>query len=98
MTAYKWRKILDRRGDGRGGFLARLRSDDSGNTLAIMAASLIPMVGMVGSAVDISRAYLVKTRLQQACDAGVLAARRTMTGQSIANDTNARTQATNFFN
>jgi Flp pilus assembly protein TadG len=63
-----------------------------------MAAALIPMIGMVGSAVDISRAYLVKTRLQQACDAGVLAARRTMTGQSVANDANAKTQATNFFN
>lgn len=83
---------------GRNGFLARLRRDERGNTLAIMAAALIPMIGMVGSAVDISRAYLVKTRLQQACDAGVLAARRTMSGQSIANDTNAQTQATNFFN
>ncbi|HEX5183142.1 MAG TPA: TadE/TadG family type IV pilus assembly protein [Allosphingosinicella sp.] len=86
---------------GRGtrrGLLARLRRDERGNTLAMMAAALIPMIGMVGSAVDISRAYLVKTRLQQACDAGVLAARRTMTGQSVANDTNAKTQATNFFN
>ncbi|HEX4736864.1 MAG TPA: TadE/TadG family type IV pilus assembly protein [Allosphingosinicella sp.] len=82
----------------RKGILARLRRDERGNTLAIMAAALIPMIGMVGSAVDISRAYLVKTRLQQACDAGVLAARRSMSGQSIANDTNAQTQATNFFN
>ncbi|HEY1607427.1 MAG TPA: TadE/TadG family type IV pilus assembly protein [Allosphingosinicella sp.] len=82
----------------RRGFMARLRRDERGNTLAIMAASLIPMIGMVGSAVDISRAYLVKTRLQQACDAGVLAARRTMSGQSISGDTNAQTQATNFFN
>jgi Flp pilus assembly protein TadG len=86
------------RRNGRPAFLARLRRDEGGNTLAIMAAALIPMIGMVGSAVDISRAYLVKTRLQQACDAGVLAARRTMSGQSVANDTNAKTQATNFFN
>jgi Flp pilus assembly protein TadG len=90
-------KVSGRNGR-RGNFLARLRRDERGNTLAIMAAALIPMIGMVGSAVDISRAYLVKTRLQQACDAGVLAARRTMTGISVANDTNARTQATNFFN
>ncbi|MEA3003563.1 MAG: hypothetical protein QOH81_2351 [Sphingomonadales bacterium] len=97
MTALNWRKLLSRHGSG-GNFLARLRRDQKGNTLALMAAALIPMIGMVGSAVDISRGYLVKTRLQQACDAGVLAARRTMTGQSIASDTNAKTQATNFFN
>jgi Flp pilus assembly protein TadG len=97
MTEDKWGNISGRRHRQRG-FLARIRRDQSGNTLAIMAAALIPMIGMVGSAVDISRAYLVKTRLQQACDAGVLAARRAMAGQSIANDTNARTQATNFFN
>jgi Flp pilus assembly protein TadG len=96
MTAYNWRKLLST--DRRDGFLARLRRDQKGNTLAIMAAALIPMIGMVGSAVDISRAYLVKTRLQQACDAGILAARRTMSGQSVTNDTNAQTQATNFFN
>src|SRR3954468_7258510 len=97
MTAFK-RGKKDGRQDGQRGFLTRLRSNESGNTLAIMAAALIPMIGMVGSAVDISRAYLVKTRLQQACDAGVLAARRAMTGMSIASDTNAQTQATNFFN
>ncbi|MDB5692124.1 MAG: hypothetical protein JWO81_1187 [Alphaproteobacteria bacterium] len=97
MTAYHWRKLLGTYA-GRDGFLARLRRDQKGNTLAIMAAALIPMIGMVGSAVDISRAYLVKTRLQQACDAGILAARRTMSGQSVTNDTNAKTQATNFFN
>src|SRR3954468_21509988 len=96
MTAFK-RGKKDGRQDGQRGFLARLRSNESGNTLAIMAAALIPMIGMVGSAVDISRAYLVKVRLQQACDAGVLAARRTMTGSSIAADTNAKNQATNFF-
>src|SRR5665213_774027 len=96
MTAFNWRKLF--RNQGRRGFLTRLKHDQRGNTLALMAAALIPLIAMVGSAVDISRAYLVKTRLQQACDAGVLAARRTMTGQSVANDTNARTQATNFFN
>jgi Flp pilus assembly protein TadG len=79
------------------GFLVRLRRDRRGATLAMMAAFVIPMIGVVGGAVDISRAYLVKVRLQQACDAGVLAARRAMTGSSITNDTNAKTQATNFF-
>src|SRR4051812_15333305 len=92
--------VVDRlktRDDRKQGFLGRLRRDQRGATLAMMAAFVIPMIGVVGGAVDISRAYLVKVRLQQACDAGVLAARRTMTGSSVVNDTNAKTQATNFF-
>jgi Flp pilus assembly protein TadG len=60
------------------GFLGRLRRNQAGNVLAITAAALIPLAGMVGGAVDISRGYLAKTRLQQACDAGVLAGRKTM--------------------
>lgn len=75
---------------------AQLARDTAGNTLAIMTASIIPLVGMVGGAVDMSRLYLVKSRLQQACDAGTLAARRTMTDATLDDD--ARTQATNFFN
>jgi Flp pilus assembly protein TadG len=98
MTAFNWLRKSGRGSRRSEGFLTRLRRDQRGNTLALSAAALIPMIGMVGSAVDISRAYLVKTRLQQACDAGVLAARRTMAGQSITGDTNAQTQATNFFN
>ncbi len=62
----------------RFGFLARLRKDETGNILAMMAAGLIPLVIMIGSGVDVSRTYLVKSRLQQACDAGALAGRKTM--------------------
>ena len=61
------------------GFLARLKSDTGGNVLAIVAACTIPVAAMVGSGVDISRAYMAKTRLQQACDAGVIAGRKVMT-------------------
>lgn len=60
----------------RTGVLHRLSRDTSGNTLALMAAALLPMLGIVGGAVDMSRAYLASSRLQQACDAGVLAARK----------------------
>ena len=59
-------------------FLARLRRDKSGNTLAIAAAAFIPLVGIIGSGVDMSRLYIVKTRLQHACDAGALAGRKAM--------------------
>lgn len=76
-------------------FKRRLLRDTAGNTLAIMAAAMLPLMGMVGSAIDMSRLYLVKSRLQQACDSGALAARRTMTNSTL--DANARTQAQNFF-
>lgn len=63
------------------GTLARLAADTAGNTMLMMAAALIPLSGMMGGAVDLSRAYLVKARMQQACDAGSLAGRRSMTGK-----------------
>ncbi len=56
--------------------LRRLAKDRSGNTLALLAAAILPLLGLVGSGVDMGRAYLVSARLQQACDAGVLAARK----------------------
>lgn len=65
--------------------LRSLRNDSSGNTLVIVAAALIPMMAMVGSAVDISRGYMAQTRLQQACDAGVLAGRRAMANGAYGN-------------
>lgn len=68
------------------GFLTRLMRDRAGNTLAIVAAALVPLAGMVGGAVDISRGYLAKTRLQQACDAGVLAGRKVMGSSGVLND------------
>ena len=40
------------------GFLARLKSDTGGNVLAIVAACTIPVAAMVGSGVDMSRAYM----------------------------------------
>jgi len=77
--------------------MARLARDTRGNTLAIAAAAVIPLLGMVGSGVDLGRAYLLKTRLQQACDAGVLAARKSMSGNALAGDTTANTRGREFF-
>lgn len=53
--------------------LARARE---GNVAAIAAAALIPLVMIVGSSVDMARGYMAESRLQQACDAGTLAARK----------------------
>ncbi|WP_298091985.1 TadE/TadG family type IV pilus assembly protein [uncultured Sphingomonas sp.] len=61
-------------------FLRWLLRDIGGNTLAIGAAAMIPLIGMMGGALDVSRLYLTKTRMQHACDAAVLAGRRTMGG------------------
>ncbi len=77
------------------GILTRLRLDASGNALAMIAMASIPLAGMVGSAVDIGRSYLIKSRLQQACDSGVLASRRAQAGALL--DANAIDQGKKFF-
>ena len=79
-------------------FMARLARASGGNTLAMLAAFLIPMSALTGSAVDIGRLYLVKVRLQQACDAGALAGRKFMADSNSATlDATATTQARTFF-
>lgn len=80
------------------GFLMRLLRDTRGNALVIMTAALIPLAGMVGGGIDMSRMYILKTRLQHACDAGTLAGRKTMgAGNWSYNNNYARTQAEKFF-
>lgn len=80
------------------GFLSRLVRDTRANTMVVMAVSLIPLIGMVGGGVDISRMYILKTRLQHACDAGALAGRRAMGGGTWGyNNYYPRTQAELFF-
>jgi Flp pilus assembly protein TadG len=61
------------------GMLSRLAKSRSGNTVVILAAALVPMAAFVGAGFDMSRSYMVKSRLQTACDSGALAARRAMT-------------------
>ncbi len=84
---------------GPAGILCRLLRDRAGNTLALVAAGLIPLLGLIGGGVDMSRIYLTKTRMQQACDAGALAGRRTMsTGAWSANSNAANTAAVAMYN
>ncbi len=80
------------------GFLAQLLRDRRANTLVLMAVALIPISALAGSAVDMARLYVVKSRLQQACDAGVLAGRKFMDVSAKKLDDNATTQAKAFFN
>ena len=67
----------------RKSLLRRLRQNTAGNILPLAAAAVIPVMGLIGAAVDIGRTYIVKGRLQQACDAGALAARRAMSGNTL---------------
>src|SRR5690349_5571340 len=79
-------------------FLTSLLRDARANTLALMAMAVIPLAGMVGGGVDISRMYIVKTRLQHACDAGALAGRKTMgSGTWAYNNNAANAAAVRFF-
>ena len=87
----------------RGTWIGRLRagtksliSDRRGNAFMLTAAAIIPVIGFVGSAVDIGRAYMTQLRLQQACDAGVLAGRRAMAGTTY--DEAAEAEADKMFN
>lgn len=67
--------------------LARLARDSGGNTLALIAASIAPILAMVGGGVDMGRSYLAQARLQQACDAGVLAARKRLGSEAAVTGT-----------
>lgn len=80
---------------GRKSFMQRLLHDTTANTLAIAAASLIPLMAMVGGGVDASRYYMAQARLQNACDAGALAARQAMTSATFT--TAHQTIANTFF-
>ena len=66
------------------GLVARLARDAAGNTLAIVAASIAPILAMDGGGIDMGRSYLAESRLQQACDAGVLAARKKLDSPTSA--------------
>lgn len=81
--------------------LVRLRRDTGGNALPLMAAAVVPLLAMIGGGVDMGRSYLSQTRLQQACDAGVLAARKKLGSQVVTDGivpADVATAGNNFFN
>lgn len=78
-----------------GTFLQRIAHDTTANTLAISAAAMLPLMAMVGGGVDASRYYMTESRLQAACDAGALAARRAMDDNDFTNE--HKTVGLNFF-
>ena len=76
-------------------FVRRLWEEQAGNTLAICAAAILPLTAVVGSALDLSVVYMTRAKLQNACDAGVLAGRQFMQGTDF-NDA-VENEAQEFF-
>ncbi|MFM5893250.1 MAG: TadE/TadG family type IV pilus assembly protein [Novosphingobium sp.] len=66
-------------------FASALLRDARGNAIMLIAAALVPMLALLGGSIDMGRSYLSESRLQQACDAGVLAARKRL-GTEVANN------------
>jgi Flp pilus assembly protein TadG len=64
--------------------------------MMICAVAIIPLAAVIGSALDLSDAYMQRQRLQNACDAGVLAARQYMSGTDFSDD--VKGEANKFFN
>lgn len=75
--------------------MRKLLHDKTANVLAISAAALLPIMAMVGGGIDASRYYMTAARMQAACDAGALAARRAMTDDTFT--AAHRTMGLNFF-
>ncbi len=64
-----------------------LLCDRAGNTLALIAAALFPLLALLGGGIDMGRSYLSQSRLQQACDSGVLAARKKLGSGAVTSGT-----------
>ncbi|MBX7527367.1 Tad domain-containing protein [Qipengyuania vesicularis] len=76
-------------------FFRRLKDDVEGNVLMLAAGALVPLMILVGGAVDMSLAYSAQAKLQNACDSAVLAGRQSMLGTNL--DVGNRAEAQKFF-
>ncbi|MAU40661.1 MAG: hypothetical protein CMF31_03475 [Kordiimonas sp.] len=59
-----------------GRFMNRLRRDVRGFTGIFLVGAIVPVIGIMGFATDVSRAYILKSRLSTALDAAALAGGR----------------------
>lgn len=78
--------------------LGRLRRDQSGNVAMLFGLLLIPLVAMIGLAVDFGRVYSVTSQTQGALDAAALAAGRTAQLSPNTAATDAPAAANAYFN
>ena len=66
--------------------ISHLLPNARGNTIPMVAAALVPLLGVIGASVDIGAAYMVKSQLRAAVDAAVLA------GGTVIGDTEKRNE------
>ena len=78
--------------------LRRLRVDRSGNVAMLFSLLLIPLVAMIGLAVDFGHVYSVTSHTQAALDSAALAAGRAAQLNSGTAATSASAAATAYFN
>lgn len=67
--------------------LLRFRDDRRANMAIILALSLVPLILVIGVAVDLSRAYVVRSRMAYALDAAGLAVGSTQGSDALLQDT-----------
>jgi Flp pilus assembly protein TadG len=75
--------------------LRRLVADTAGNVLPLAGVGVLVLAAMIGGGLDMSRGYMAQSKLQQACDAGVLAARKAVATNGF--DATVKAQGTKFF-
>lgn len=74
----------------------RLGRDTAGNVLPLAGVGVLVLAALIGGGLDMSRGYMAQSKLQQACDAGVLAARKAVATNGF--DDTVKAQGTKFFN
>lgn len=77
--------------------LLRILRDTGGNVMPMAAVGMLVMAALVGGGVDMSHAYRVQSRLQAACDAGVLAARKTVNVEQNGYSSRVERTARDYF-
>lgn len=75
----------------------KLRNGESGSVLVMTVIAMAALTLVLGTAIDISRMYMMRAELQNAADAAALAAARALDG-SVAGINNAKTEATSIAN
>ena len=80
---------------GKPGFWQRLKKDVRGNTLMIVGAAMIPMIGAVGLGVDVAQWVLWKRQLSSATDLAALAGAHAVVEKKSANQAARRSLALN---
>ncbi|MDE8651297.1 pilus assembly protein TadG-related protein [Novosphingobium sp. H3SJ31-1] len=72
-----------------------LAGDVAGNVLPLAAVGFLMLAALIGGGLDMSRGYMAQSKLQEACDAGVLAARKAVGTNGF--DSTVRAAGEKFF-